>query len=73
MAKKKQEEVKPNFDGIGVVVNTENRRHVLRVIKYDSATGQTQEVSKNILTDSKLSTILKSEIKLNQLLNKELK
>lgn len=76
MAKKKEkveETPEVTFNGLGVVVTKENGRHVLRTVKYDSATGQTEELSKDILTDSKLSTMLKAEVKLQQLLQKELK
>ena len=73
MAKKKEKVEEPTFDGLGVVVTKENNRHVLRTVKYDSTTGQTEELSKEILTDSKLSTMLKAEVKLQQLLQKELK
>lgn len=76
MAKKKEkveETAEVTFDGLGVVVTKENNRYVLRTVKYDSATGQTEELSKDVLTDSKLSTMLKAEVKLQQLLQKELK
>lgn len=76
MAKKKEkveETPEVTFDGLGVVVTKEKNRHVLRTVKYDSTTGQTEVLSKDVLTDSKLSTMLKAEVKLQQLLQKELK